>query len=163
MSADPIAVHYRDLVRAARVAAALADMTEAYVPDDFAGRYHVLNAVRRIANRATALAVHDWPTRRAEIAEEDGTMPIGPVEYTVEDGVVLSRIGGISITCPRIDTIDREHHAAIIAQAWEEERRELRAAADRAAAAKERYRRAIAQGVALPPTSPDAEAPCGDR
>lgn len=103
-------------------------------------------AVRRIMEKATGIAAADWPRQRAQIAARGDAMPDGPVEFA-SSGYCPRRFGDFAICKSRMGGHDPNY----IDQAIEILRPEFEHDAARASEEWETYRRAVEQGVALPP------------
>lgn len=106
---------------------------------------------QRVCERASSLAREAWPEVRARLAEAGKPLPEGPVRYLDTGSVITSYIvrhatGAMSVCGSRSpgdeSTLDR---------AIAEVRSEFGVEAERAEAAWERYRLAVAQGVAVEP------------
>lgn len=108
---------------------------------------------QRVCERASSLAREAWPEVRARLAEAGEPLPEGPVRYSDTGGVITSCIvrhatGAMSVCGSR-----SPGEESTLARAMVEVRSEVGAEAERAEAAWERYRLAVAQGVAVEPVT----------
>lgn len=112
------------------------------------GIYHT-DLQQRVARRATELAAEDWPRVRSALAAQGAPLPDGPLMYSdrgwccnplyLDDSPVL---------CNRLRITDEPSYAiAAVADLQPALEREAQAAEG----LYETYRRAVEQGVAVPP------------
>lgn len=122
-----------------------------------------LNRVRayrdRVAARATEIAAAAWPMARAALAEQGRELPAGPLEFG-SAGFSCHELqpngageGNICMNRPRVEGEPTGYVSDALASLELELEREAIAAAD----AFERYRRAVAQGVAVDPAESTTE------
>jgi hypothetical protein len=135
--------HYEELRQRAQVARAMAD--GARTGSDAADGA----ALTRICVRASELAAEDWPRVRRVLAEAGSPMPEGPRRFGRTGYNIFSTVYGSvcsvrTSACPEEDEYVERACAELAAGEWTR-------AAEAAEDEWERYRRAVSQGVALPP------------
>lgn len=99
------------------------------------------------AKHRTAVAAERWPEARAKIAETGKSLPNGPVVWTVTPYGAISRSSRNLLPEEDVESIVAEGNRRALA--------ELEPIAIAAEEAFERYRLAVAQGVAVDPDAED--------